>query len=1040
MDGLHEQVMMPGVDNTLAGGGEMGRLMRELNWSATPVGPVDTWPQSLRTAVSICLASRFPIIIFWGPDLIQFYNDAYRPVLGTIKHPSSLGQHAQDCWPEVWDVIGPMLNDVLSNGASTWSENQLLLLERNGYPEECYFTFSYSPIRNETGDVGGVFCAVTETTGEVLGERRLKLLSALTSRSAEAKNTEDACRLTAEAIGSNAADLPFALIYLLDKDGKYAHLCGTAGLPAEIAASPQTVDLEDAFSPWPLVQVARTGEAEQVDGLVARFGTLSRAENPDFPPPNSALVLPVIRPGQESPYGLLVAGLNPWHQLNNNYRDFLELVAGQVATAVGKAGAYQEERERAEALAELDRAKTAFFSNVSHEFRTPLTLLLGPLEEILSGTEPLSTDQRERLEMVRRNGLRLLKLVNTLLNFARIEAGRAQAVYEPTDLATFTADLASAFRSAIERAGLRLVVECPQLSEPVYVDREMWEKIVLNLLSNAFKFTFEGEIGLTLRVVDDHVELVVRDTGTGIPAEELSRIFERFHRVLSARARTHEGSGIGLALVQELVRLHGGTIQVTSTIGKGTTFTVTLPRGSTHLPPDRIGAPHTLTSTVGGADLYVEEASRWLPEAPNETSEITPGWGHEQSAILAATSYPKDEVSSNHAAPSTAHILLVDDNADMRDYLKRLLSQYYTIEAVANGALALSIACERIPDLVLSDVMMPGLDGFELLRALRANPRTHSVPVILLSARAGEEASVEGLQAGANDYLMKPFSARELLARVKSRLEISQMYAQAVNQEREHSKQFQKLADENAQLYQQAQEAVRDRDNLLSMVSHDLKNPLTTIKGYTQLLQRMINRADIPEKDDVEAGLTRIEATVSRMTALINELLDLAQVHIGQSIELKRKPTDVVKLTRQVVEEQQETTQRHTIHLETEMAELIGHFDPLRLERVLANLISNAIKYDPAGKPITVRIACENSADSSYVILEVQDQGIGIPGRDLPYIFEQFHRAGNVVGSMRGTGIGLASVQRIVELHSGTITVTSQEGVGSTFTVRLPLQ
>lgn len=258
MDGLHEKMMMPGVDNTLAGGGEMGRLMREHDWSATPVGLVDSWPQSLRTAVSICLASRFPIIVFWGPDLIQFYNDAYRTILGTTKHPSALGQRAQDCWPEIWDVIEPMLHGVLADGTSTWSENQLLLLERNGYPEECYFTFSYSPIRNETGDVGGVFCAVTETTGEVLGERRLRLLSALASRSAEAKNTEDACHLSAETIGSNSADLPFALIYLLDADGKYAHLCGTAGIPAGIAASPQTIDLEDVSSPWPLLQVAHT--------------------------------------------------------------------------------------------------------------------------------------------------------------------------------------------------------------------------------------------------------------------------------------------------------------------------------------------------------------------------------------------------------------------------------------------------------------------------------------------------------------------------------------------------------------------------------------------------------------------------------------------------------------------------------------------------------------------------------------------------------------------------------------------------------------
>jgi signal transduction histidine kinase len=375
----------------------------------------------------------------------------------------------------------------------------------------------------------------------------------------------------------------------------------------------------------------------------------------------------------------------------------------------------------------------------------------------------------------------------------------------------------------------------------------------------------------------------------------------------------------------------------------------------------------------------------------------------------------------------------------MRDYLKRLLSQYYTVEAVANGAAALAIARQRLPDLVLSDVMMPGLDGFELLHALRTDPRTHSVPVILLSARAGEEASIEGLQAGANDYLTKPFSTRELLARVRARLEIARMQEEAVHQEREHAMHLQKLADENAQLYHQAQEAVRDRDNLLSMVSHDLKNPLTAIKGNTQLVRRSINRANLPEKEDVIAGLIRIEALVTRMTALLNELLDLAHVHIGHSIELKRNPLDLVKLTRQVVEEQQQATERHSIRLETELTELVGQFDPVRIERVLTNLISNAIKYDPEGHPITVRISRAVHEGSSYAILEVQDQGIGIPAADLPHIFEQFHRASNVLGNMRGTGIGLASVHQVVKLHGGTIHVISQEGVGSTFTVRLPL-
>ena len=467
------------------------------------------------------------------------------------------------------------------------------------------------------------------------------------------------------------------------------------------------------------------------------------------------------------PGAVLIAARSPRIARTAAYEEFFSLVASHLASALSHTRAYEEARQRAEALAELDQAKTAFFGNVSHEFRTPLTLLLGPSEDLLTDREdPLSTGQRLRQEMIHRNALRLHRLVDTLLEFSRIEAGRVQAAYQSADVPAFTAELVGSFRSAIERAGLQLLVDTPHLPPDVavFVDPDMWERIVLNLVSNALKFTFAGEIEVSTRLNGDRFELRVRDTGSGIPPDALPHLFERFHRVEGATARTREGSGIGLALVSELVRLHGGSVVVDSVLGHHSVFTVSLPTGATHLPADRVVAPRTLAPAVG-ARPFVEEAWRWLPEpAADAIRPIADSW---PSAV------------SPHSNEDRQRVLWVDDNADMRAYVARLLGHRYDVEAVGDGLSALSAAAARLPDLVLSDVMLPGMDGFTLLQALRASPRTATVPVILLSARAGDEAKLEGLQSGADDYLVKPFSARELLARIEAHLSLARQRAEA---------------------------------------------------------------------------------------------------------------------------------------------------------------------------------------------------------------------------------------------------------------------
>ena len=821
----------------LTGGGEMGDRMRDFDWSGTQLGPIDCWPQSLKTAVSIMLGCQYPLLIWWGQDLIHFYNDAYVPVLGK-RHPSALGRPAPQVWSEAWPLVGPQAEAVMREGKSYWNDELLIVMTRNGYAEEVYMTFSYGPIVDDAGMIGGVFCACTEETARVLARRRLTMLRALADFSYQAKSAREACTLAAAELAKNPHDLPFTRLYLLDADNGSAVLTGQSGLDASLATIPQVLNVDSPDLLWRLREVMADGKPIALTRLTEKIGPILCGPWPE--PTTDGLVLPMIKPGQKQLAGFFVAGLSPRLPLDENYRAFLELVAGHVATAVANAQAYDEERKRAEALTELDRAKTAFFSNVSHEFRTPLTLMLGPLEEVLARNGSIDLQVRESLTTAHRNALRLLKLVNTLLDFSRIESGRIQACYEPVDLAQVTAELASNFRSAIERAGMRLVIECPPGGEAAWVDREMWEKIVLNLLSNAFKFTFAGEIAVLVSPAGERqVQLVVRDTGTGIAQADLPHIFERFHRIRGARARSHEGSGIGLALVQELVKLHGGTIEVASTPGQGTIFTVRIPVGSSHLPQTLLAAPAE-RSTAISATAYVEEAQRWLPDdrpdrhlaGPGDLT--SPGEGHVELHT--------DSVMRGLGG----RVLLVDDNADMRDYVKRLLAGTYQVETAADGEAALEAARSRTPDLVVSDIMMPGLDGFALLRALRADPRTRDVPIILLSARAGEESQIEGMEAGADDYLAKPFTARELTTRVGAHIRRARDRRRVSE---ELSARMADLGKANAAIRDSRQaalnvleDAVEARDRA-ERLYRDLGERETWLRGQREALELAVNNA-----------------------------------------------------------------------------------------------------------------------------------------------------------------------------------------------------
>lgn len=1095
----------------LESGGQMGEVIRGMDWSQTHLGPIESWPESLRTSISLCLASNFPIALSWGPHRIQIYNDGYRQICGA-KHPHSMGQDFKECWFSAWPVIGGAFEEATA-GRSAFLESQRLFIHRNGYLEEGFFTFSFSPIRDDTGAVAGLFHPVTEVTQACLATRRLKALQEVADCTAS-RTVEQACGLIAVALDNHELDLPFVLLYLLDRDGRQARLVSTTGLDPASAACPRLVPLESQTDHWPLAEAARSGEPLEVANL-ERFGVVSCRPYPE--PPNAAFVLPLRVAGLNHPLGMLVAGVSARRALDGPYRTFYALLRESVTTALSNARAYEEERARAEALAELDRAKTMFFSNVSHEFRTPLTLMLGPTEEALASPE--GTLSGENLAIVHRNELRLLKLVNTLLDFARIEAGRAQATYEPTDLAALTTELASTFESAIARAGLRLVVDCPPMSQPVYVDRDMWEKIVLNLLSNALKFTFEGTVRVALLERDGRAELEVTDTGVGVPHEELARLFERFHRVQNTRARTHEGSGIGLALVNELVKLHGGTLSASSVVDAGTTFTVAIPTGTAHLPSDRIGVAPTAASTATGATPYVEEALRWLPtlEDGNTPAEASP------LPVAAAKGRP-------------GRIVLADDNADMRDYVRRILGDRWTIDAFGDGLSALEAVRANPPAAVIADVMMPRLDGFELLQELRASPETKNIPVIILSARAGEEARIDGLQAGADDYLAKPFSARELRARVEAqilRAEIRQIeeaherrlvnvfkhapvgiailrgpahvcefanepFSELVGHRPVLGKSireaFPELATQGTYelldgvyssgqpfvaeslglmlnrgpggapeeaffkfVYQpmlddegraegivvvvtevtalvgarrEAESASRAKDEFIAMLSHELRNPLSPILTALQLMR-------LRGTDGTERERTIIERQVKHLVGLVDDLLDVSRITTGK-VTLHKTPVELADVIAKAVETTSPLLEqrRHTLDIDVARRGLSVEADADRLAQVVTNLLTNAAKYTEAEGHI--RVTAGRSGE--FVVLTVQDTGIGIEADLLPKVFNLFTQAAQTSDrSGGGLGLGLAIVRSLVTLHGGTVRVRSEgRGRGSTFTVQLP--
>jgi signal transduction histidine kinase len=1060
----------------LRGVGEMAELATNLDWAATALGPPALWPQSLKTAASICLQSRFPMLVWWGSALVMLYNDAYRPILGQ-KHPRALGQVGAECWPEIWDLIGPMLNGVLAGGEATWSADQLLVLERNGFPEEGFYTFSYSPIFDESGGVGGVFTAVTETTERVVGERRLRTLANLAESITDLHDVEAIVARAVQQLAADARDNAFAAIMSVTAEGASSLLAAAGEWPAEGLAHPILAQL--------LSQARETAEAA---AWLPDKGCRTR--------PWGALVAQPVETAADGSRLLLLCGLNAHRDDDAAYRAFVMSAATRVGAVLSVARTQAIERARLKSMAELDQAKTTFFSNVSHELRTPLTLILGPLEQFLAARP----DHDGLLATAQRNATRLRRLVNDLLDFSRVEAGKLNPSLEPVDLGRATADVASLYRSTIEAAGLRFEVSSDPDLPSTMVDRTMWEKIVLNLVSNAFKFTHAGLIEVRLRRVKETAVLSVRDTGVGIRPEDQARVFQRFFRVVESQGRTDEGTGIGLALVRELAQLHGGHAEVSSELGRGSEFRITLP-----LRPAQADASAPVTPAI-------------------------PPVLH----LPASGEVRNDKQTSAPTAP--AQLILADDDPDMADYMRRLLEPHWHVTVARSGREALDLALRQPPDVLLTDVMMPGLNGFELVRELRQHPSTRSLPIIMVSARAGEGSHLDGLAAGADDYLVKPFSARDLVARVENQLmrrklleldlqtqrrleavfshapvgivlfsgpehrvdfanpfyqtlvpdrqlqgrTIREIFPDLANQgvyelldsvyssgrpqvgrsivltlESPVTRQFETRhfdfvyqamprpdghasgviavvfeVTELARARTEAEDANRAKDEFIAMLGHELRNPLAPIATALHLMK--LRGSDLLVK---ERGI--IERQVSHMSRLVNDLLDVARIARG-NVELRLAQIDARQAIQAGIEMASpllEQKSQKLIHEDT--GELPVLADIGRLAQTVSNLLTNASKFSPPGSRIWV--AADRIA--GIVRISVRDEGVGMQAADLQRVFEPFVQLGaGIERAAGGLGLGLAIAHNLVRLHGGSIAAASDGlGTGCTFELSIPL-
>ena len=920
-------------DPVFACSGEMAERMRAHPWLDDALGAPEQWPAVLRTTVSMVLRSKYPMTLTWGEQFLMLYNDAYVPVLGD-KHPAALGRPLSEQFPEIWGAIGPMQDAVLRGAEATWDENLPLVLERGNGPEECFFTFSYSPVP-DGGQPGGVLAVLSMTTPEVLGARRLEILNDVGA--VTASDPEAAAAGIAAALDRHPSELPGGRVWLSENGA--TRVVATFGEPGPLPEAPTSVEAPT---------VSGAGRTAWL-GLGGAHRS-SHAVAPQREPAEVAAGAGDDRAGDI--LGLRLPELRP---LDDPHRRFLEQLSQHVGQRLEAARARQLEADRAQALADLNTARTHFLSTMSHELRTPLTLLLGPLQDVLSGrVDVLDRPTVERLDA---QCERLLAMVEDLLEVSRADSGRTTVHPEPVDVQDLTVRLVEPLLEAGERAGLTMT-RTRRGTGTCLLDVRLWENIVLNLVSNAVKYTLEGSVHVDLELGEQLV-LTVRDTGIGIPESQQPLVFQRFHRVRAHEGRSIEGAGVGLAIVADSVAALGGEVALESAPGAGTSVTVRIPVRATE------AAAGTATPSP-----------RRLAGVRAKALDLVP------AAVPEGVEGPQD-------ARDGPVVLVVDDNVAMRQHVAATLAQVGRVLVAGDGQGALETLAHEEVDLVVSDVMMPRLDGEGLVAAIRQSRDRPDLPVILLSARAGSEAAVSGLGQGADDYVAKPFSREELVARVRAHLELSTLRRESQRR--------------------------RDRETMLAGVSHDMQTPLATIANALELLGSL-GIADLPPEITGTMG-----RSVTTLRGLVAEFLDWSALATGARVRVHVEELDVSALVADV-------TWPRALALTTEAgAGLRVRADRQRVLRVLANLAGNAVTAGAARLWVVVDL------DAEGLHLRVRDDGAGIPDAIRARLFQPWTTSDR----SRDSGLGLYVSRESVRAMGGDLTLVETSAAGTTFDLRL---